>query len=156
MTSDKLLDEIIEIAKKYKKKYKRPLGITGEIGERIIERIFDLDPADHLTKGYDALSKKSQKKIQIKSRVGLKDSSRIGKISNNNYDVVVVASFSEDYELLDVHIVEKSELNKEFRKYSTRAKKMKKEEGKNARNPSYGTIKRIGKSLKQGKTWKKI
>ncbi|HAZ12950.1 MAG: hypothetical protein A2X86_09180 [Bdellovibrionales bacterium GWA2_49_15] len=140
---DELIKRIIEIAKEYKQEHKRSLGVTGEIGEHIVSEQFDLQLADYQQEGYDAKTK-DLRKVQIKSRIFKDGIGRVGKVKDGEYDKLLVASFDDDFKILDAYVVDKNVMEKEFEDYL----KNNGQDGKNLRNPSWSKIQQIGTTLK--------
>ena len=93
------IDEIRRLAVCYKALMKRPLGVTGEIGEYEACRILDLKLCTARTPGYDAISKSSNAKFEIKTRCicdEKKNHGRMPKIDlNKKWDEVLLVLLDE-------------------------------------------------------------
>lgn len=106
----KTLQEVIEMAKQVAKRYReltgKPLGITGEIGEVITAELLGLKLSNARQPGYDAIAPDGRK-IQIKSRCVLPDSSpgqKVGKIKfDTEWDALVLILMNEDFDPLEIY-----------------------------------------------------
>jgi hypothetical protein len=136
-----LIQKIIEVAKEYRRMYQRPLGsITGDIGEHIVAHQFQLELVDYQTPSFDAISKSSGRKIQIKSRIFSRPKTdTVGTVKEGGFDDLLVASFKE-YLLMDVYLVDSKTLE---------ANLSVKKDGAKRRDPHLYLIQRIGKSLEK-------
>ena len=107
------LNEIIQaakvIAKQYRQLTRKPLGITGEIGELTAANILGLTLTPARQPGYDAirLDGSIETKIQIKSRVvldGANRGQRLGRIRlDREWDSVILVLLDEDFEPLKIY-----------------------------------------------------
>lgn len=136
-----LIQKIIEVAKEYRRVYQRPLGVMGEVGEHIVANQFQLELADFQNPSFDAISKNSGRKIQIKSRIFSRPSTdTVGKVKEGGFDDLLVASFNQDFTLMDAWLVDSKNLEANL---TTRRN------GQVRRDPPLRLIQRIGKSLKK-------
>ncbi len=98
-----LLDEAKGLAKRYRKRYNRPLGITGEVAELEAAHLLHLKlmPARH--PGYDAIETVGgvERRLQIKGRCqleGCKPGQRVGSIKiDKKFDAVLLVLLDEDF-----------------------------------------------------------
>jgi hypothetical protein len=133
MTGSKMeqeLKSVVQLAKKaaieYYKLTKKPLGITGEIGELIAASELDLELAKPRTIGYDA--EKEGIRYQIKTRANHKKTKsfynqRTSKINiEADWDKLVLVLLDDNYELTELAVFDKEKITKELQKPGSRAR----------------------------------
>ncbi len=81
----KVIQEAKTVAGRYRRLTGKPLGITGEVGEFIAADLLHLTLTQARQPGYDAISKDGRK-IDIKSRCVLADSSRSQRVGRIRLD----------------------------------------------------------------------
>lgn len=92
------------LAKEYRRRTGRPLGITGEVAEFEACHRLGLQLAPVRQSGYDAIkkTKKGTRRYQIKGRVRLpttRSSQRLGRIRlEHEWDAVLLVVLTEDFE----------------------------------------------------------
>ena len=109
------MDEITEVlaqaktlAKTYRRRTGKPLGITGEVAEFEAARILGLELAGARQSGYDATRTENGKvtKIQIKGRcipAKSRSGQRLGRLQfDKEWDAVLLVLMDEDYEVLSI------------------------------------------------------
>lgn len=130
MASIKKIEKILESAKKvaieYRKLTGKPLGITGEIGEFWVAKIFGFRLAEARAPGYDAIDRMG-KFIQIKSRSIPKDKKitgqRLGSISfKHKWDVVVLVIMDEMFEPQSIYEADRKTINKALKKPGSKSR----------------------------------
>ena len=85
----------------------RKLGITGEVGEVLICKQLGLQLiANSRSEGYDAIDK-NKRRVQIKTRRGEsgekpKESGRLGKFSEHEFDYALLGILNLKYQLVEI------------------------------------------------------
>ena len=108
------LNSVLEVAKLVAKRYyeltKKPLGITGEIGEYSAAKLLGLELCEARQDGYDATSNDGRK-IQIKTRRILsttKLSQRLGSIDiTKEWDSVLLVLLNEEFDPFEIYEVDR-------------------------------------------------
>lgn len=104
-----LIIQAKQLAKEYRKRTGRPLGITGEVAEYEACRRLDLQFAPVRQKGFDVvrIGKGRTQRIQVKGRVllpGAKPGQRMGKINlKHEWDVALLVMLDEDFEPIAIY-----------------------------------------------------
>jgi hypothetical protein len=99
-----LIEQAKRLAKEYRKRTGRPLGITGEVAEYEACRLLGLCLAPVRQKGYDAVrtTPNGVRRVQVKGRVllpGAKPGQRLSKINlKHDWDAAIVVVLDEDFE----------------------------------------------------------
>jgi hypothetical protein len=100
----KVIGQVCELAREYKRLTGKPLGITGEVAEFEAARILGLTLAEARTPGYDAL--RGEERIQIKGRVIGKDAKpgqRLGQIRlDHEWDAVLLVLLDEEFKAKEI------------------------------------------------------
>lgn len=97
------------LAKEYRKRTGRPLGITGEVAEYEACRLLKLCLAPVRQQGYDAVkvTAKGMRRFQVKGRVLLpnaKPGQRLSKINlTHGWDATIVVVLDEDFEPIVIY-----------------------------------------------------
>lgn len=109
-----LIEQIIEYARGYRRRFGKNLGVTSEIGEYLSSELLNLKRADgNINPGYDARDS-NRKRVQIKSRVHHKDSERTGYFSNFDFDYAILVLLSDDYEVTEIHKASRRVIEKQI------------------------------------------
>lgn len=120
------IKDILNNAKKAATAYyaltKKPLGITGEIGECTAAELLGLMLAPARMPGYDALNLEG-KRIQIKTRRVTSDNTssnqRLGKLNlDDEWDSVMLVLLDEKYEALSIYEAPRSIILEEIERLS--------------------------------------
>jgi len=117
----------------------RKLGITGEVGEVLICKQLGLQlMANYRSEGYDAIDK-NKRRVQIKTRRGEsgekpKESGRLGKFSEHEFDYALLGILNSKYQLVEIWKVDYPILEP----LVSRQKR---------RNPSLSSFKRVAKKI---------
>jgi hypothetical protein len=125
-----LLAEAKDLAKRYRKRYNRPLGITGEVAELEAAHLLHLNLMPARQPGYDAIEtvKGIERHLQIKGRCLLKDCNpgqRVGSINiNKEFDAVLLVLLDEDFNALSIYEATRVAVKKELQTIRPKAKKM--------------------------------
>lgn len=99
-----LMERAKSLAREYRRRTGRPLGITGEVAEYEACRALNLQLAPVRQEGYDAVEVRPTgvRRLQIKGRVllpGAKPGQRVGKISlKHDWDATLLVLMTEDFE----------------------------------------------------------
>lgn len=108
-----LIERAKRLAKEYRARTGRPLGITGEVAEYEACRLLGLCLAPVRQEGFDALRTTSSgtQRLQVKGRVLLpkaKPGQRLSKISlKHQWDAAVLVVLDEDFEPLIIYEAER-------------------------------------------------
>jgi len=111
-----ILAEAKSLARKYRKRTGKPLGITGEVAEFSAAQILCLELAEARQSGYDAIRHEKGKvtKIQIKGRcipASAKPGQRLGSIQlDKEWDTVLLVLLDEDLEVLSMYEAERTKV----------------------------------------------
>lgn len=109
-----LMEQAKRLAKEYRKRTGRPLGVTGEVAEYEACRLLGLCLAPVRQEGYDALRQTAggTRRVQVKGRVllpGAKPGQRLSKISlKHEWDAAVVVVLDDDLEPTIIYEAERS------------------------------------------------
>jgi hypothetical protein len=113
-----LLAEAKDLAKRYRKRYNRPLGITGEVAELEAAHLLHLNLMPARQPGYDAIETVEgvERHIQIKGRCrleGCKRGQRVGSIDiKKEFDAVLLVLLDENYETQSIYEAPYDEVKK--------------------------------------------
>jgi hypothetical protein len=106
-------------AKEYYSETRKPLGVTGEIGEFETSEILGLKLAPARQAGFDAIDKNGEK-VQIKSRCVYDDpkkSRRTGSMKiKKEWDYVLLSLLDESYDVYEIYKANRAEIEKEIKK----------------------------------------
>ena len=126
--AQEILADAVALAREYYNATGKPLGITGEVGEVLAARLLELTLAPARAPGYDAVDADGRK-YQIKSRVILhrgkkaNPSQRLGNIRlNHQWDAVLYVAMDDQFEVLEIWIAERSEVEKALLKPGSKAR----------------------------------
>jgi hypothetical protein len=113
-----LLRKAKSLAKQYRQLTRKPLGITGEVGEVVAAKLLHLQLTDARNPGYDAIGPDGRK-IQIKSRClppSAKPGQRMGKVKFDHvFDTVMLVLMDENYEPLEIFEARRDDVEKALR-----------------------------------------
>ncbi|MBA7690434.1 hypothetical protein ES703_98960 [subsurface metagenome] len=102
-TDDELIERIIPLAKEYRRRFGKSLGITSEVGEYKAAKLLKLKRAPgNIQRGFDAIDEKGRR-VQIKSRVSHRSQERTGLFNNFDFDYALLVLMSEDYEVTEIY-----------------------------------------------------
>jgi hypothetical protein len=120
-----IIKSIKKNAKEYYAETGKPLGVTGEVGEVETSIILGLKLAPARQQGFDATDKNG-KKVQIKSRCvydNPKKSRRTGSLKiKTEWDYVLLSLLDESYNIYEIYIARRPELEKEIKKPGSKAR----------------------------------
>jgi len=103
LSNDQLIENIIGLSLEYTRRFGKSLGITGEVGEYKASRLLKLKRASgNINKGFDATDPKG-KKIQIKTRICLRNQERTSAFTNFSFDYAILVLLSEKYEVTGIY-----------------------------------------------------
>jgi hypothetical protein len=115
--ADKLIAEARRLASEYRKTTGRPLaGISNEVAVFDAARLLDLEPAEGINHGYDAIGRGSRegKRIQIKSRAIFdehKHGHRIGQLKvTQDWDSVMLVLMDEEFEPFEIYEAQREDV----------------------------------------------
>jgi hypothetical protein len=98
MVTDRLLEEAKDIARRWRKEARRPLGVVGEIAEQEAARLLHLSLMGQGNPGYDGVW--DNKKVQIKGRCLKENGSSPGRIPSisfkKDWDSVLLVILDHD------------------------------------------------------------
>lgn len=109
-----LIEQVKRLAKEYRKRTGRPLGVTGEVAEYEACRLLGLCLAPVRQEGYDAIRQTPDgtRRVQVKGRVLLADANpgqRLSKISlKHEWDSTIVVVLDEDLEPTIIYEAERA------------------------------------------------
>lgn len=113
ITNDQLVDQIAALAVLYRKRFRKSLGVTAEIGEYKAAKVLSLTRVEGNTnKGFDAYDGK--RRVQIKTRISSSKAQRTGFFKNREFDYALLVLLSESYDLLQIYRAERKEIGKEI------------------------------------------
>ena len=105
-TAKRILSDVRALAVEYYQLTRKPLGVTGEIGEYEAAEKMGLELAAARTAGYDAIRREGQyRRIQIKSRWKRRGESwgRVSRIDiSKKFDSVMLVLMHGDYEVHEI------------------------------------------------------
>lgn len=113
---DGLMKRAKQLAKEYRMKTGRPLGITGEVAEYEACRLLGLRLAPVRQEGFDAIQQAgfTTRRLQVKGRVLLpnaKPGQRLGRITfRHDWDGVILVVMDEDFEPLVMYEADRTAL----------------------------------------------
>ena len=103
LSNDQLIENIIGLSLEYTGRFGKSLGITGEVGEYKASRLLKLKRAPgNINKGFDAIDPKG-KKVQIKTRIYLRNSERTSAFTNFGFDYALLVLLSDKYEITEIY-----------------------------------------------------
>ena len=103
LSDDQLMEHIISVAREYRKRFGKSLGITGEVGEYRAAQLLNLTRASgNINEGYDAIDSKGRK-VQIKSRIYRRNQERTSVFKNYGFDYAILVLLSEQYEITEIY-----------------------------------------------------
>jgi len=109
-----LIEQAKRLAKEYRKRTGRPLGVTGEVAEYEACRLLGLCLAPVRQKGFDAIRPTPDgiRRVQVKGRVLLpnaKAGQRLSRISlKHEWDATIVVVLDEDLEPIIIYEAERA------------------------------------------------
>lgn len=113
-SDDELIERVVLLAREYRRRFGKSLGITGEVGEYKASKLLGLKLASsNINEGYDAIDRDS-KRVQIKSRILSRSSERTGVFSNYNFDYALLVLMSEDYKVTQIYKAKCRDVKKEI------------------------------------------
>ncbi|MDX9911435.1 MAG: hypothetical protein RBS39_06360 [Phycisphaerales bacterium] len=109
-----LIEQVKRLAREYRKRTGRPLGVTGEVAEYEACRLLGLCLAPVRQEGYDAIRQTpdGMRRVQVKGRVLFADAKpgqRLSKISlKHEWDSTIVVVLDEDLEPTIIYEAERA------------------------------------------------
>lgn len=101
LTPNQLIDNTTALAIVYRKRFKKNLGITSEVGEYKASKLLKLKRVEgNINPGYDAIDGK--KKVQIKARIFKSNTDRTGNFSKHRFDYALLVLLSPEYEVMEI------------------------------------------------------
>lgn len=125
MRIEDIIAQVKPLAAKYHRLTGKPLGVTGEVGEREVARLLDLDLEEARTPGYDATDQQGTK-YQIKAR-SLDTKSRAktqntGRLNDKDWDAALLALMDENLEILEIWEAGRDAVDRELNRPSSRGR----------------------------------
>lgn len=103
LNNDQLIEHIILLAREYRQRFGKSLGITSEVGEYKASQLLKLERAPgNINEGFDAIDPKG-KRVQIKSRICHSSQERTGVFKNYSFDYALLVLLSDDYEVTEIY-----------------------------------------------------
>lgn len=115
LNDDQLIEHIIPLAVEYRQRFGKSLGITSEVGEYRASKLLKLKRVPgNINEGFDAVDQKG-KRVQIKSRICHRSQERTGLFNNFNFDYALLVLMSEDYEVTEIHRLQREKISEQIR-----------------------------------------
>ena len=103
LSNDQLIEHIILLAREYRQRFGKSLGITSEVGEYKVSQLLKLERAPgNINEGFDAIDPKG-KRVQIKARICHRSQERTGVFKNYSFDYALLVLLSDDYEVTEIY-----------------------------------------------------
>ena len=114
-SANELISQARKLAAEYRRTMGRPLpGIGSEIAEHDAISLLGLEPVEDKSRGYDAIDRDREQRLQIKSRVVFdegKTGARLGQLKmNQTWDAVVLVLMDENYEPYEIYQAARDEI----------------------------------------------
>lgn len=104
LSNDQLIEHVILLAREYRRRFGKSLGITSEVGEYKASQLLKLERAPgNINEGFDAIDPEG-KRVQIKSRICHRSQERTGTFKNYNFDYALLVLLSDDYEVTEIYM----------------------------------------------------
>jgi uncharacterized protein DUF6998 len=123
-----VLSEAKALAQEYRSLTGKPLGVTGEVAEYEVARIFNLDLTPARNAGYDAteMVDGTTRRLQIKSRCILEDSKRsqtVGSIDiDKEFDAVLLVLLDHCLEAFEIYEADRPDVVKALMEPGSKAR----------------------------------
>lgn len=129
-----VIQEAKKVATQYRQLTRKPLGITGEIGEFVAADLLNLKLTEARQPGYDAVAPDGHR-IQIKARCVLLDSSqsqRVGSINfNHDWDTVMLVLMDANFEPTEIYEATREAVQRALMKPGSKARNERRQLGLN-------------------------
>lgn len=114
LSDNQLIENIIDLSLEYKKRFRKSLGVTGEVGEYKASQLLNFKRAPgNINEGFDAVDLKGQR-VQIKTRIYLRNNERTSAFTNFNFDYALLVLLSDRYEITQIYKANCKDIQKEI------------------------------------------